>query len=125
MSTSHIDAIASLNSSRALICDASLRIALRKGATCNTRWTACFEGTCLPLDQSLSYMRLRVGGMAELCDSGRMLEANSMKCDVDVIDESALARAMNPVHPSRWSGKHTGMEGGFNAVRQPERKFAA
>jgi hypothetical protein len=125
MFMSHIDAIASLNSSRALICDASLRIALRKGATCNSRWNVGHEGTCSPLDQSLSYMRLRVGGMAELCDSERMLQAKSMNCDFDVIDECALARAMNPIHPSGCSGKHTSMEGGFNAVRQPERKFAA
>lgn len=124
MSMSHIDAIASLNSSRALICDASLRMALRKGATCKTRWNAWFEGTCLPLDQSLSYMPLRVGGMAELCDSERMLQVKSMNCDFDVIDECALARAMNPVRPSGCSAKHTSMEGGFNAVRQPERKFA-
>jgi hypothetical protein len=125
MSTSHLDAIASLNSSRALICDASLRIALRKGATSKTRWSVYSEGTCSQLDQSLSYMPLRVGGMAELCDSRRMLEANSMKCDSDVIDERVLARAMNPVHPRGRSGKHTSMEGGFNAIRQPERKFAA
>src|SRR4051812_44578454 len=122
---SHLDANASLNSSRALICDASLRIALRKGATCKTHWNVSTEGTCSPLDQSLSYIPLRVGGMAELCDSRRMLEANSMKCDVEVIDESALARAMNPIHPSGCVGKHTNVEGGFNAVRQPERKFAA
>jgi len=76
------------------------------------------------LHQSLSYMSLRVGGMAELYDSGRMLEAKSMKCDFDVIDECASAHAMNPAHRSVWSGKHTSMEGGFHAVRQPERKFA-
>jgi hypothetical protein len=79
----------------------------------------------LALDQSLSYMRLRVGGMAELCDLRRMLEANSMKCDFEAVGKRALARAMNPAHLSSCSSKHTGMEGGFNAVRQPERKFAA
>jgi hypothetical protein len=128
---SHARAITSLNSSRALICDASSRIALRKGATSYRTLIRYFDGTCLPTDQSLSYMSLRVEGMAELTYLRRMLEAKSMNghrdesSDVVGSDERASVRAMNPVRSSERPGKHTCMEGGFNAVRQPERKFAA